>query len=106
MPIFKKNKKLPSKTKRKCAKPDQTKGESKKINKMIKIGFGHKDKKAVFKPVKSKVAQINKSTQFKDNEKTTKDYENADAFLGDLSSNEEKTAEAVSYTHLTLPTKA
>lgn len=93
MPIFKKNKKLSSKTKRECTKPDQKKGESKKINKMIKIGFGHKDKKAVFKPVKSKVAQINKSTQFKDNKKTTKDCENADAFLGDLSSNEEKTAE-------------
>jgi len=93
MPIFKKNKKLSSKTKRKCTKPDQTKGESKKINKMIKIGFGHKDKKKECKPVKSESAQINKSTQFENNEKTTKDYENVDAFLGDLSSNEERTTE-------------
>jgi hypothetical protein len=97
MPVFKKEKKTPSKTNEEEVDLKVTKGKSEKTKKKIRIGFGRKDKKKSeitsskdqTKPEIIKSPPEKKSTKLEQIIEEAKDQEQIEVFLEDTPSNEE-----------------
>ena len=103
MPVFKKEKKTPSKTNEEETDIKVTKGKSEKTKKKIRIGFGRKDKKKSeitsskdqTKPEIIKSPPEKKSTKPEQIVEEARDQEQIEVFLEEVPLNEERTEEEV-----------